>query len=274
METIPNIFDYSSYKNFLRTIAGEKNQRKGNKSAIANAIQCQQAYLSQVLYGDADLSLEQIEALSSFLNHGAEEKEFLILLLLKDRAGTQRLKSHFQQQITNILRRRLVITERLGSHEHISEEDKSKYYSSWIYSAVHIATTIPGLRSVRTLCDYLNVPPEKIIEVLKFLRHVGLVVNKKNEYLPTTKQMRLGNDSTNITKHHTNWRVRTLEALDREKISDLHYSAVVSLSHEDALKIKDAILEGLKNNLKKIRDSKEEVLYCYNIDFFSMKNDP
>lgn len=62
-----------------------------------------------------------------------------------------------------------------------------------------------------------------------------------------------------------------MQSLEREELHDLHYSGVVSLSKKDALKIKDLLLESLKKNLDVIRDSNEEELYGYCIDFFNMR---
>ena len=49
-------------------------------------------------------------------------------------------------------------------------------------------------------------------------------------------------------------------------------SGVVSLSLSDANKLKNLLLEQLKSNLKVITESKEEVLYNLNIDFFNLFN--
>lgn len=83
-------------------------------------------------------------------------------------------------------------------------------------------------------------------------------------------KVRLTKKRNNIIKHHNNWRQQSIEALDRERLTDLHYSGVVSLSTEDALKIKNILLDNLKENIEIIKDSKEEELFCYCIDFFSL----
>jgi hypothetical protein len=81
----------------------------------------------------------------------------------------------------------------------------------------------------------------------------------------------LGNDSKNILKHHTNWRLQAAESLDREELKDLHYSGVVSLSAADATKVKNIFLESIKASQSVIKDSKEEELCAVIIDFFSLK---
>ena len=73
-----------------------------------------------------------------------------------------------------------------------------------------------------------------------------------------------------ILKHHTNWRVKALESLENETLEDLHYSGVVSLSESDVIRIKNLLLDQLKENLKIIASSKEERLFVLNIDFFNL----
>lgn len=64
-----------------------------------------------------------------------------------------------------------------------------------------------------------------------------------------------------------------MEALERETNNDLHYSAVVSLSREDAIQIKNRILDEIRDTQAIIKASKEEELYVYDIDFFSLRRD-
>ncbi len=265
-------FDYEDYKAYVRAQAGGKGQRRGIKLALARALRCQPTYISQVLNGAAHLSLEQAETLAGFFEQTDEEKQFFLLMVLRDRAGTSSLRAYFQKQLDAVQAQRLLVTQRLGKHEHLSEEQKSRYYSSWLYAAVHIALTIPSLRTPEALSGYFRISRKKISEVLAFLEQAGLARRAGEAYEVGARIVRLGNDSHQIIKHHSHWRNQAIEALEREEITDLHYSGVVSLSRMDALRIKDLLLEQLRGHLKTIRDSSpEEELYCYLVDFFSLK---
>jgi hypothetical protein len=61
-----------------------------------------------------------------------------------------------------------------------------------------------------------------------------------------------------------------LESLDREQLTDLHYSGVVSLSRQDVLKIKDVLFAAINDSQTIVKDSKEEEVYVMNMDFFSL----
>ncbi|QLY25771.1 TIGR02147 family protein [Bdellovibrio sp. KM01] len=266
-----SIFDFSDYRSYLEAKTGAPGTRKGVKAAMAKALHCQPTYISQVLHEKAHLSLEQAEILNGFFSHSKEEAFYFLLLVQKDRAGTKALREFFQEQIDEALRRRLVLTKRLGPKDVLSEVDQATYYSSWIYAALHIALTIPELRTREALSDYFHLPIRKITEALDFLISAGLVASTGNGYAVTKAQIRLGNDSKNILKHHTNWRLQSAESLDREQLTDMHYSGVVSLSKADVIKVKNILLDAVKTSQALIKDSKEEELCAIAIDFFNLR---
>ncbi|OQW48811.1 MAG: hypothetical protein A4S09_13515 [Proteobacteria bacterium SG_bin7] len=265
------IYDYLTYKAYLRHRFGDKSSRRGEKIAAAKAINCQPTFISQILHAHAHLSLEQADALNHYWKHSDEESLFFILLVQKDRAGTKSLIEFFQNQIDEVIKRRLTLTQRLGAKNKISEQDQSEYYSSWIYSAAHIATTIPFLQTRETIAHHLNIPIQKINGVLEFLISIGVVGARGNKYIPGKTEIRLGNDSKNIIRHHSQWRQQAIDSLDREGILDLHYSGVFSLSKSDLARIKDLLLESIRSATQIVRDSKEEELCCMNMDLFNLK---
>src|SRR4051812_16967808 len=100
-------FDFDQYKSFISAwIAAQPNNGHGSKASIAREAQCQTAYISQVVLGNANLSLEQAERLSGLFQLTDDETEYFLLLLQKDRAGTERLRRHFSKQLARIRERR------------------------------------------------------------------------------------------------------------------------------------------------------------------------
>ena len=97
-----------------------------------------------------------------------------------------------------------------------------------------------------------------------------MIVRNGDQYRHSTDHVHLGNDSHNIVKHHINWRLRAMQAIEAKNASELHYSAAVSLSRKDVQRVKEKVIECLKENLAIIGASKEEVAYCYSFDFFEL----
>lgn len=267
-----SVFNYYDYKAYLTALTGV-GQRRGLRLQMAKAAKCQPTYVSLVLNGNSHFSLEQAELISDFLGHSKEEMHFFLLLLQKGRAGSKRLENYFREQAENIKKQRMVFTQRFGKEHVLSEVQQAKYYSSWIYGAIHIALSIPQLQNKKSLSKFLQVPQTKVSEVIEFLLQSGLIVEQNGKYIFGPTQVRLGNDSPNIIKHHANWRTRAIESLERETLNDLHYSGVYSVSKKDVIKIKDQLLEHIKACQQVLRASAEEELYCFGVDFFNLKVD-
>lgn len=265
------IFEFVSYRAYLLEKLSSRGGQHGIKSKAAVHCQIQSAYLSNVLKGKADLNLEQADRINSFFLHNKEESHFFLLLLQKERAGTTSLKKYFQVQLEELKNKRLILIQRLGEEKKLlSEEDKQKYYSSWIYAAIHVASTISELQNKKNLQTYLNIPLDKFLEALDFLNQAGLIVVIGDTIQSGNSSIRLGNNSHNIIKHHTHWRIQAIESLERETLEDLHYSAVFSLSKKDVTLIKNKLLDYIKETVEIVKESPEETLYNFNMDFYCL----
>jgi uncharacterized protein (TIGR02147 family) len=266
-----NLFSFTDYKAYLRAKLGQKSARRGLKTGLAQALACQPTYISQVLNNLAHLSLEQAYAANDFFGHSPEESHFFLLLVQKDRAGNQALKSYFRGQLDELLERRLNLANRLGRQNALAPEKQTTFYSSWHYAAIHLALTVPALRTKEALARYFRLPVKKVAAVVEFLVECGLAEQRGEQFQTGSSVLRIGNDSPHIQKHHANWRTQALESLDREELHDLHYSAAVSLSLADVRRLKSQLLDQIKENLAVVRDSKEEEVFVYCVDFFGLR---
>jgi uncharacterized protein (TIGR02147 family) len=226
--------------------------------------------VSHVLQAESHFNLEHAEKINRTLHHSKEESHFFLLLVQLARAGTEPLRDYFREQMRAVLDRRLEVKNRLSNETKLSFEESSRYYSSWVYGAVRVATSIPALRTRDTIARRLQIEPEKLTEILDFLTACGLVDEKNGEYAISSKSMHLGNDSALIMKHHTNWRVRAIASFDREQLRDLHYSSVLSLSRKDAIAIKAILLDAVEKLDEKVAASPEETLYSFCMDFYEL----
>ena len=262
------VFDFKDYIGFLAHRLEEKPGSWGLKKKLAEAIGCQPTYLSQALKGKADLSLEQLFKVCDFFNLTDEEKNFLILLQQKDRAGTKELEKYFQNQILEILNKRMSLTKRFGAKNDLTEVQQSTYYSSWLYKTIHFAVGLEEFQTREALKKSLNISFKKLDQILNFLLEIGLIQEENARYKTKVQSIRLGNESQWITRHHADWRMQAISSLESEDINDLHYSGVYTLANEDVRKIKDILLEAIKKNVDIVTPSKEEAIYTCTIDFF------
>lgn len=265
------IFDFMDYKAFLSATEAERSTvQRGFRSRLAEALDCQNAYISQILNTHANFSLEQTLKVAEFLQLSEIEVRYFVLLVEHARAGTPALQNFFKKDINSVREKHLNIKERVAHAEKLSLEHQSIYYSSWLYPTLHMLVTVPNLRTIAKMAAALKIEESIISEAILFLITCGLVVESKGQLLPGPTQIHLGKDSPHIRQHHTNWRISAIQSLTGQKENDIHYSTLSSLSLEDAEKLKLRFVQVIQDYVQTIAPSKEETVYNFNLDFYSV----
>jgi uncharacterized protein (TIGR02147 family) len=270
-----DIFQAADYRSYVKDwIAEQPKQGHGMVSALAQAARCQPAYLSRVLSGGAHLSAEQAFAVAKRLGHSRQEADFLLLLIEWERASDQELKAHYRSKLDTAREARTDLRNRFKEAKTLGREQQVTYYSSAHYAAVHTCISVPEFQTLAALCKHLGLPRERILTVLKFLKEFGLAVEDKGRFIVGQNRLHLSRDSDVIRTHHTNWRIEAIKSLDRgqgaQGTEDFHYSAVVSLSREDAAKLKELWIKSLEEFSKTVAPSNEETVRALVIDFFGL----
>lgn len=258
-----NIFEQSDYKIYLRYVL---DSRRGMRSELANGLGCQSGYISQVLQGLSDFSLEQGVKVCDFLHFTEEESHFFMLLLQYDKAATSDLKKYFKRQIDHIKKDRSEIKNRIKINSDLNPEDYHQYYSSWEYAALHILTSIPEFQLKDQMRKKLKLNQVRINEVLDFLIKKGLVEEKNNRFIIGKKRIHLSKDSPYILSHHQNWRLHATRVISDKNPENVNYSGVFSLSKKDIEKIKEILLVAIEQQEKVISNSGEEEMIYLGID--------
>ena len=264
------LFEYRNYK-ALVTDALEARGKRGERSRLATVVQCHTAYISQVLNGEAHFSLEQAERVAHYLGLKKERLHFFLLLVQWARASSPTLQKFFATQIEQLVEQQFVLKSRLEFKKTLSREDQATFYSSWQYGAIHVLVSVPGCHTEQGISRYLGIPISRVTEILHFLVSVGLVVRKGQGYEIGTSHIHLENDSPMISKHHTNWRMRTVQALDEVRREDLHYSSVITASKDDSVKIRTILVRAIEEIRATVKESKDEEAFAYSLDFFGLR---
>ncbi|MGZ3697753.1 MAG: TIGR02147 family protein [Bdellovibrionota bacterium] len=266
-----DLYAYESYRLYLSKLFETDEYGRGAKARLARALGCGNSFVSQVLMEKNHLSLEQGIRVCSFLTLSEDERSYFVALIQLERAGTRELSNHFRNQILLLRERNKVIQQRIAVKSSLSTEDQSTYYSSWIYGAVHILTSVPELRSKGALSHHLQVPVSVISEALEFLVSIGAVMRDQGQYCIGKTRIHLGRNSPNLTKHHTNWRMQALQAMEKRNVQDIHYSSVMALAPVDAEKISALLLNTMAGAEDILKHATEKSAYCLGIDFFEVK---
>ena len=264
------LFEQSDYKDYLREWL--ESRGRGESTRVARALKVQLAYISQVTRGACHLSLEQSESFSRYAGHTSDEAEFFLLLVSKARAGTESLKQHYERKLAEISKRRKVLSERLVYQKKLSPETQAAFYSVWVHSAVHMALTVPGLETLSAIAAYLGESEAVVRKSLEFLVGAGLARPRtKGIYEATHQSTHAGNDSPFAALHHTHWRLRAVDSIPSETLSELHYSSVVSISRKDIDQARKILIRAIEDVRALVKPSPPEELVCYNLDLFSLR---
>jgi uncharacterized protein (TIGR02147 family) len=267
-----SIYEFNSYKEYLsRWIRSQPKNGRGLHKDLAEAARCNPTYLSHVLKGDAHLSLEQAQHISTRIAHNKDESWFFLLLVQYSRAGSQPLRKALRSQLDDFVLKQQDLTRTLVQKDKLDEEDHAIYYSAWYYPAIHVVLSMPRFQTVPELTDYFRLPVTVVQEVLYFLTSRGLAKKEGEKYLVGKVRVHIGKDSAHLIRHHQNLRQKISEQIIRKNNNDLNYSSIVTMAASDMPKVRAVLMKAVEEVRTIIRDSKEDAVYGFACDFFEMK---
>ncbi len=263
-------FDFIDYRKYLIEALPKKGDSRGLRTKLADFLGVQKGFISSILHGGAELSLEQAFRVSRFLSQTEEEQTYFLLLVQKARAGSKDLEEHFTKKIFEIQIKRKEISERIQIKTALSESDQLLYYSSWHYTAIHMCLRTKKTQTAPEIAKYLGLPFVRISEMLEFFLRTGIAIKKGDHYEAGATRIHITADSPSISKHHSNWRIQSIQSLDRKNSEDLHYSLVMSISNEAAQKIRELLLQSIQASEPVIQAAQDEDVYGLTIDLFKV----
>ncbi len=265
------VFGYSDYITYLLYRIDALPQSRGSRAALAKFLGVQSSFVSQVLTRRAHLSREQAIRVTEFLELSHEERRYFMLLVDADRAGSKSLEAFYRQEIDEIIRKREEVAESIGVPGKVPEEAQTIYYSSWVYSAVHILAALSHTNTVSAIAKHLRLPLAQVEEVVRWLVSYEVVNMASDGKLSIGKgRVHLGSHSRHVARHHANWRIKVLDALERSKPEDLHYSSVLGISKEATKILKQKLLEFLREAEPIIAAAPEDQAVVLLLDIFEI----
>lgn len=265
------VFDYLDYREYLGDwIRDHAKGGYGLRKQLAEFLQIQSAFVSQVLHKNAQLSLEHGCRLNEYLEHSPEEADFFMLLLHFQRAGSNDLRHYYRSKIDHIAKERLLFKNRVGPRSSLDAEAKARYYSAWYYGAIRVLLAVPGFDTKDAIAKRLKISAKTVHSCLKFLVEYGLAVENDGKFSYGVAHLVLEQDSPFYSKHQANWRLQALRAADERRENDLHYAVVFALSQEDQLRLKGLIVDFVEEMNQIARPSPSETLSAFCLDWFEV----
>lgn len=267
-----NLFEYENYKDALNAVLAEKRKfEKGLSRKLSEHLGVHPTLVSQVLKGTKDFSEEQLLFVCEFLGIAKLESKYILALLQHERAGSKKLKDHCQEVIEQIRKQALQVSERVHKDRKLSDAEKAIFYSSWIYSAVHLLSTMDLPLNFAEVCKKLDLPPGKAREVLDFLIQIQMVVETDGIFSPGSVATHLEKNSPFLVKHHTNWRLKAIQAAENLSDEELMYTGNFSISKKDFHLLREELIQVIQRFIQIVGPSPAEDIAQFNIDFFWIK---
>lgn len=264
------LFESKSYLAYLNgQIRLQPKRGRGESKRIAAALGVSSTLVSQVLSGDRILTLEQGEALCEYWGLLPVERDYFLLLIQFERAGTPGLRDYFKTKLDLIKAESLVIANRVQAQKSLSDAEKAVFYSSPIYSAIRLFTsTSQNGKSLDEIASRFELGRKKAAEVLSFLEGTGLVVAEGSKFKMGAQTTHLESRSPHINKHHANWRVKGMSYADQLSDGELMFTSPVSISAHDFDLLREKMVDFINEFLSTARESQAEEVACFNMDFF------
>ncbi len=267
-----NVFEQDDYKETLKLIVRNRGQaQRGLYRKIAEHLGVHATLVSQILSGTKDFSEEQMLSVCQFLGISKLESQYLLTLLKIERAGSFQLKALYTEMKLDLRKKSLRVSERVQKDRELTESEKAIFYSSWIYSAVQVFTTLEKEIRFEDVCTRFQLEPAKAREVLDFLEEKQLIKNKTGRFLPGSVSTHLESTSPFIVKHHTNWRLKAIQAAENLSEQELLYSGNMSISRKDFALLREEMTQVIQRFLKVVKDSPAEEIAQFNLDLFWIK---
>ncbi len=266
-----NIFGFRDYKELTLILIDERSQgQRGLRKELATAIPCQMSHLTNVLGGHGHFTLEQAERVCDFFELNEDEKDFYLCVVQLNRAGTPQLKKYFEKRLWEMQRSQ----GREKAHESpeikLSYEMRSTFFSSWLYGAVLVLLTLPQFQNREALQKKLNVSSEVLDRVLAFLVENKLCYKTAGHFVAKDPYVEMSYNDPMISRFHSSWRVRALQQIETPQQDDLRYSATLTISEGDFVKVREAFNKALHQTAKITGPSSPEVAAVLCLDLFKL----
>ncbi|MCB0356151.1 MAG: TIGR02147 family protein [Bdellovibrionales bacterium] len=266
-----NLFKYEDYKSYIKDrIQQMPRKGRGQLRQLAMHLGVSTVQVSHVFTGDRELNPELALEVASYFELKSLETEYFVLLVQKARAGTHRLKQHYNQQLSVVRQEGLSTGYRLEGAKVITEEVKLEYYTNVLHSLVRLVLLLDSVNGISEIAQRLHLSEQEAQTSLDFLLRYGFCEKVKGQIKVKDPVLYLPPDSPLVAQQHIHWRLRGMEKVRFLSDEELFFSGPVTLAKQDLPRIKEEIKNFIAQFMNSIKDSKDEDLACLNIDWFKI----
>lgn len=266
-EAMNHLFEFKDYRKFIRALT--TTQFHYTQASLSKAMNCQAAYLSQVLKERADLTEDHGIKLCEFLELSPLESEYFLILLRIGRAGTPNLRTFLEKRRQKLTEENQEIISRISATPKNQVNEATLYYcSSWIPALLHSATSCARLQSIDAIADRFSLPKQQVEMHLKLLKEYSLVNFEDGKWIFQGGSIHIPKNSALDQFFQFQRRIYSLGNLPKRNGSDVHFSNVLSINSKTAKEIRRQIVDLIDKIHQSAECSPSDDVYSFCLDFF------
>jgi uncharacterized protein (TIGR02147 family) len=268
MKSLP--FAYKSYKQFLSDLIENSERSWGGISRLADAAGCQRSYLSRVLSAELHLTPDHLYGICSWLKLAENETEYLLTILEEERASTLSYRERLKEKSTRLRKQHNELQNKVNRPLAPLDEKDYIYYSTWLFSALHILVSITAYQTTKEIASRLQLPVATAEHMLKQLQAWELIKFQKGKWSFSSAERHVPKRSPLVSFHHQNWRQRAVMDAQNPETDGVHFTVVQSMNEAAYKKIQTRLLDLIEEASKIAGPSPAEKLVCFTADFFEV----
>lgn len=263
-----DLFQFSSYREVVESLMANSKE-KVLRGDLAKAAGCSSSWITRAFTGSVQLTPDQLLGIATYFHLNELETDYLLALLDLERAASLLLKKRIKAKLDRIKKESRELRIPVKPAATLSESDSFKYYSSWLYAAVHVATMIQKF-SPAELSEKFKVDMGSVLKILKELEQMGLVVGQSGCWQASSQNLHLSATNHIAKLGHINWRNRSIYHLQNPTSEGLHYSGPHCLSRKDISVISEKLKEVLMECRQIIDESPAEAMALLCLDWYQL----
>lgn len=266
------VFEFDDYRGYLKAVIGDRKARgrdgRGLQTRLAEAAGCSASFLSQALGGTVQLTPEHAHGIARALGLADNETEHLLLLVRRERAAGATYRAYLDAQIRASREREADLATRLPASRLQDPAHEALYYSSWVPAAIHIALSVPTLRTPAALAERFGLTRARVEETLASLESMGLARAEGARWRLTDRFLHLSRHSPAARANHAAWRLKAMENIQRGFDTPIQYSSVFSIARDDIPRLEELVRRFIEESRALVAASPEEEVACFLMDLF------
>ena len=178
IKAVAGLYRCAHYRDFVLACIEDPSgsgRKHGSVQKVARALGCHPTFVSQVLHGKNDFSVEQAIAFAKSVALSDEQTHFFVLLVQRERSGNRATRKYFDQQIKDILRAREAMVNRLPELTSTALAETSPFLRDWVPQAIHQVLQLPLDPVAEAVAEVLEPPVSVVRRNLLLLEELGLV---------------------------------------------------------------------------------------------------